>query len=230
MSSNVVVIKVKRTRVGTTVAFDKLYFFKKEEEHLIPSIFQYALVFPVTTNLLDDIASIEPYQFSHYKTHRDDATLNTKISLSRNSSVDWWKANIFDKFDFTNRLVVIPVLTSTLKDKLHPKYLSSPRWYTRRSSGRRRRYLPITQNPKGTPISEFAYISTPLPAPNDKISPICSICPRQLLQLQGECSPGQTVCLQTLNFSTITEVKSVDDAPYLDEENPFDPSDYQENG
>jgi hypothetical protein len=49
------------------------------------------------------------------------------------------------------------------------------------------------------------------------------------LQLQGECQPGQAICIQALNFSSITEVRSVDDYVDESEENPFDPADYEEN-
>lgn len=233
MPSNVVVIKVKRTSVGKQLAFDKLYLFKREDEDLIPNIFGYALVFPATNALLREITSLEPQRVSHFKQHRDDATLNNKLTPPTNvlSLEDWWQTNYVDKYGLNDRLVVIPVLTSNLKDKIHPKYLASQSWYTRRGSGRKRRRLPIAHNPKGPAISDVAYLATPLDAPDNRITPICMICPRQLLQLQGDCEPGQAICLQSLDFKAIGHTQSLTDdvdaePDYSDEENPFAPSDF----
>ena len=61
-------------------------------------------------------------------------------------------------------------------------------------------------------ISELAYIATPEPAPNNIIRPLCSICPRQLLNLQGECIPGQLVCFKALDFNNIREYAEESDA------------------
>ena len=230
MSSNVVVIKVKRSNVGGKIPFDKIYLFRKEDEHLISDIFGYAIVFPLTKQLLDSITDLEPTTVSQFKQHRDDALLNTALQAPRKTLEleDWWNATFVDKYDFKNRLIVIPVLTSNLKGKLHPKYLASKAWYSRRASGRRRRYLPIATNPRGPAISDMAYLATPLEAPNDKISPVCTVCPRQLLQLQGDCEPGQPICLESLDFNTIAPVAS-NDPGYSDGDNPFSPADYTDN-
>ena len=226
--SNVVVIKVKRSRVGAAIPFDKLYLFRKDDEALIPSIFQYAIVFPVTESLIDTLKELEPVKFSHIKHRRDDDALGQPVKLTGTKmQQNWWQQEIVDKYDLINRIIVIPVLTSNIKDRISPKYLASPYWNLRRTNGRRRRYVPVVHN-KGPAISEFAYLSTPLPEPHDRISPICSICPRQLLQLQGECQPGERVCMETLNFNAVTEVRSVDE--YVEEENPFNPADFEENG
>lgn len=212
--SNIIVLKVKKTNVGKIVPWDKIYFVKPEHEQLISKLFDYALVFPANASLLNDFVSLKPHEVSHLKQDRDDSTLKTKITSER------WAEIVKD---LNTRLVVIPVLTSRLKGKISPRYLASKRW-TEKVQGRRRRYVTVVNNPRGPAIHESGYLSTPLPAPDDKVAPICSICPRQLLQLQGECQPGQPICLSSLDFMAITTSTPIDMSDEgNDEENPFLP-------
>jgi len=216
--SNVVVIKVKRTKAGASIPFDKIYLFTKEDEHLISDIFGYALVFPMSESLIDKLIELLPAKHSHYKQLRDDAAVNVAVNTQGKKLSPWWEDTYIQPYGLRERLVVVPVLTGALRGKLHPRYLANKYWYLRRSGGRRRRYLPIANNPTGPAISDMAYLATPLEGQDGKITPICSICPRQLQQLQGECYPGQSVCLSALDFNSIGVGKEITDDMSIEEE------------
>jgi len=222
-SNKVVVVKVHRNAAGTTLPFDKLYFFPKDKVSAVPKIFGYALVLPCENSLMDEIVKLRPKVLSAYRHRRDDTLLNQKIDLDGrkqeiSEATAWWKSNILTVYDLQNRVIVVPILTAKIRKKINPRYLAVPRYLDKtpnsaRRARSRRRTLKVVQPADGRQaISEFAYLATPLDAPNDKVSPICNICPRQLLQLQGQCMPGQAICLKSLNFNEIGKERSVDAA------------------
>jgi hypothetical protein len=91
--------------------------------------------------------------------------------------------------------------------------LSSNTWFARQNKSkkkRRRSHLPKVPTVDGVKasISELAYLATPEPPPEDKIRPLCGICPRMMLHLQGECIPGQLVCYKSLDFNQIRPEKN----------------------
>lgn len=214
---NVVVIKVSREVAGITIPFDKLYFFRREDRELIPKIFGYALVLPVSEELVTKIKRLRPKSLSHYKHQRDDEALHQPPTIggtlldgrthSQNQIKEWWDTTLFVPEDLTERVVVIPILTKKVRKKIQARYLSSKKWYDRQKSqiSARNRYAR-----KAAPqaiisaLPEVAYLATPEAAPDDKINPICTICPRNLLQLQGKCTPGELVCYKSLDFNSIT--------------------------
>jgi hypothetical protein len=225
-SNKVVVVKVHRSTAGAKIPFDKLYFFPKAKTDTIPTLFGYALVFPCEPTLMQEIVKLRPRILSAYRHRRDDALLAQRIDLdgrkdTPDTVADWWKTNILTPYDLTERVVVVPILTSKIRKKINPRYLSAPKWFNKehsptksRRTKSRRRSLPVTDNAHAPQaISDFAYLATPLPAPNDKISPICNICPRQMLQLQGACTPGQAICLKSLNFNEIGKDRPLDMGP-----------------
>lgn len=226
VSNKVVVVKVHRNQAGTKIPFDKLYFFPKSQADAIPRIFGYALVLPCEKSLLEELTRLVPKEVSAYRHRRDDALLNKSTALDGRSVTtaavqSWWTVNILEPFDLTDRVVVVPILTSKIRKKINPRYLATPKWFEApKSRGSRRRRGAIATKPpeQKQAISDFAYLATPKPAPHDKILPICNVCPRQLLQLQGACSPGQAICLKALNFNDIGPGKQHGpDTPATDE-------------
>lgn len=221
---NVVVIKVSREVAGISIPFDKLYFFRREDRDLIPKIFGYALVLPVSEELVTKIKRLRPKSVSQYKHHRDDALLQQSPSIegtmldgrshSRAQIETWWDEKLFEPEDLMERVVVIPVLTKKVRKKLQARYLSSKKWYDRQksrisASRRFRGRLSPSQNTQlsqqvVSALPEVAYLATPEAYPDDKINPLCTICPRNLLQLQGKCTPGELVCYKSLDFNKIT--------------------------
>lgn len=222
-SNKVLVVKVDRSAAGITVPFDKLYFFPKGRATDIPKIFGYALVFPCETTLMSAIVKLRPKTISAYRHRRDDALLNQPIDLDGRKTTEtdvatWWQTHVLTVYNMEERVVVVPVLTSKIRKKLNPRYLAASKYFeagtpVRRTRTRSKRPLKVIQKASSKQaISEFAYLATPLEAPNDRVSPICNICPRQLLQLQGLCTPGQPVCLKALNFNDIGTSRAVDAA------------------
>jgi hypothetical protein len=222
---NVVVVKVHRNQAGHTIPFDKLYFYRREDRDLIPKNFGYALVLPADDpSLSEEILKLKPKKLSHFKYRRDDAEMGKPLDLDgRKHSADyiaaWWRDNIVVPFDLWNRVLVIPILTAKVRKRLQPRYLSASRWFERQDpdakTGRRRRSRrhlamvpdgPVTATTGLKPsINEMAYLATPHAEPYDKVSPICQICPRMLLHLNGECLPGQKVCFKALDFALIDQ-------------------------
>lgn len=209
MPEQVIVVKVHRDAAGDTIPYDKLYFFNRENRDLIPKIFGYALVLPVEEKLISSLLPLTPKTISHYKQRRDDAALNVDTLLdgrvdSKSTREEWWETNVLEKYDFSNRVAVVPVLTRKARNKIHPVYLTSQKWYTRQQTKtakyRHSRAPAATINQS---ISELAYLATPEPPPDDKVSPLCSICPRSLSHLQGKCFPGENVCYHALDFNKI---------------------------
>ena len=195
------------------IPFDKLYLVNKENRELIPRIFNYALVLPLSDDILKALYKLRPKILNRKHQYRNDDHKNIPLMINdeqidgRKQSLDqvnqWWE-ELNVELNFTNRLVVVPILTSIARKKIRPRYLASKKWF---STQNRRQKEYKTKN-KGEPlpaISEFAYLATPRPAPLDKIRPICTICPRMLLHLQGECIPGQEICYKSLNFNDMTE-------------------------
>lgn len=192
--NNVIVIRIQRSAVGITIPFDKLYFFRREDRDLIPSIFKYALVLPVDPTLMTALYTLRPNHVSHLKKQRDDKTQRVATGISgrqvSNAAVTtWWDNNIVKKYDLTERVAVVPILTSKVRKKRKPRYLSAR--------------LKTGSGEKRLPISELAYLATPEAPPDDKIQPLCTICPRMLLHMQGDCSPGQLACYKALDFNRI---------------------------
>jgi hypothetical protein len=201
--SNILDIHIHRKAAGNTIPFDKLYLVRKEDRELIPKIFGYALVLPFNDELRTALANLKPSFITKKHFRRNDDDKDVSIFGSKRESAHtvhaWWDT-FFTEHDVANRVVVIPVLTSTVRKHIKPRYLVAKKWEeTQKKKNKRLPQAPVL-------LSEYAYLATPLAAPDDKIRPICNICPRHLLHVQGECMPGQKVCYSSLDFSEIVQV------------------------
>lgn len=203
MSINkVVALKIHRNNAGRVIPYDKIYFFHRDNRNLIPKCFEYALVLPISEDLIAQIKEGVPKEVSEHHFMRDDDVLNMSTSVDRRSITKealykWWDVNFFKEYALEECVAVVPILLKKQRKKALPRYLVSRRWSRRMRS-------PYLLQPSTVPgIHELAYLATPLPAPHDKVQPICNMCPRQLLQLNGECTPGEPVCYRSLNFNEI---------------------------
>jgi len=206
MTEKIIALKIQRTHIKPTLPYDKIYLINKKQQNLISALFKYALVIPLDNTLLREIKRLIPKETSQYSKCRNDKKLHVSTGLDGRSDpmqviTAWWE-KFFENFNVTNRLGVIPILPVKKRNKVYPNYLVA-----------RNLIMPV-HNPKKQQvsfISEDAYLATPLPPPDDKISPICSACPRSLLHLQGECFLGCSYCCRALNLNDIAIDSSKDD-------------------
>ena len=223
---NVIVVKVHRNAAGTSIPFDKVYFFRRADRPLIPKIFGYALVLPIDDSLMTAIYDLKPKKLSHLRFRRDDDSMRVPTGIDgRKHKKDeiraWWDEQVVAKHNLEDRVAVIPILTSKVRKRLHPRFLNSKRWFSRQDTmklGNKKSKMDPT---KLTPaISELAYLATTHEPPDDKIRPLCSICPRMPRHLQGECIPGQIICYKSLDFNKIaTGPEPIEDAAPAESEN-----------
>lgn len=213
---NAVKIKIHRNRAGQHIPYDTLYLFRREDRDLIPDIWGFALVLPFDASIVNEIKGLHPDTISHFQFKRNDDLENVppkipgihKVPRKEHDAAkeEFWNA-LFEDHDLEDRVVVIPVLTSKLKNKLRPRYLGSERWFEKQLVQIQHRGRRGRDNRRGEnldpALSDLAYLATPYPAPNDKIRPICSICPRNLQHLQGECIPGMPICYKSLDFGDL---------------------------
>lgn len=204
---NLVKIKFHRNHAGTVFPYDAIYLMRREDQHLISKIFGYALVLPLEKEFTKSLFGVKPQVLSHFKFSRDDAAINQEIKAD-GAPEKWW-TELFQEHRLHERVVVVPVLTSNIKEKTIPRYLSSKKWFLRQERTRGRRYSKPEKKPSEMThaISELAYLATPLAPPHDTVRPLCGICPRAMQHLQGECIPGMEICYKSLDFNKINFVK-----------------------
>lgn len=198
---SVLVIRIKRNTVGVSIPYDKLYFFTREMRERIPQFFRFALVLPVTEDLLDVISNEHPQKHINRHFHRNDTQATGELPEVGSDYVSWWEANVIKPYALRSRVAAIPVLTRHRNEKEFPRYLASKKWYDLQERKGRKTGTTLPIIPA---VSDYAYLSTPYAAPQDKIRPICTLCPRALLQLQGACLPGQLICYTNLNLAVLT--------------------------
>lgn len=226
MTDVIVKVKIPKTVAGITIPYDLIYLVTKEQRELVHKLWQFALVLPFEESFAKVIYSLGPKYVSQYGANRNDslvrqAAIDQKLRFSHRAlyktKVDAWWADKISELNLTERLVVVPLLWSNREEKLLPRYLGSKGWmHAQLASGPRSR---IRNKPKAnqtfaaiadvpvevvaklkSPLPDLAYLSTPYEAPNDKIRPICSICPRNFQFLQGQCVPGMPVCYKSLDL------------------------------
>lgn len=215
--SNVVEVRIQKQKIGIKFPHDKVYFFTREDRSLIPKIFRFALVMPVTEDFLSALKQLPPRCISTHKFLRDDKEKKKPTHLTANTATknkEWWN-DLITEYDLINRVAVVPILTINKANKLKPQYLTAKQWFKRqgerfndekkkiRKRTARRRPPSATKRSRifKPAVSELSYLSTPYEEPHNIIQPICSICPMAFKHLSGECTPGQKLCYENLNFS-----------------------------
>lgn len=223
--SKIIKIKLPKGVVGTKVPFDLIYLITRDQRELVHQLFDFALVMPFETSFQELVYTLFPKHYSERGFERNDATLKLTISKEiqnetqsyttrnkRKSVASTWWAAMVDTYDLKDRLVVIPLLLRQEQEKLLPRYLGTKTWmerqYVKQGHARRKTKSVSTLSAEQVKtllpvLSDLAYLATPYPAPNDKLRPICSVCPRSFQHLQGQCIPGMPVCYQHFDLSTI---------------------------
>jgi len=198
---NIIDIHIQRTLAGKHFPFDKVYLAQKEDAHLLSKIFGYCIVLPMSLPIRNILRRTLPKQITQKGFRRNDAGKNIPLDLDKKDGEQWWK-EFEQAHKFSERLVVVPVLTSSRRKRERPRYLGARYWESVVKRNQQRHGVKLPQY-----FDESAYLATPHEAPNDKIAPVCVICPRMLRQMQGECNPGDEICYKALDFSRITEME-----------------------
>lgn len=196
--NNIIDVHISRRAAGVVLPFDKMYLIHKDDREYIPKIFGYALVLPLSDQITEPLSNIRPRRQTHKGFRRDDDRKDLPIFKQKTTKSDWqaWWGSFLTEHDAENRVVVIPILTASVRKQVRPRYLVAKHWEANAKARRgSQASLPL--------LSDYAYLATPLAPPDDKIRPICSICPRMLLQLQGKCQPGERICYESLDFAEI---------------------------
>jgi len=166
-------LKINKKFVGKSVPFDRVYLASYDDVAAYDELFRYALVMPLTPELSNMLKmAAKPDVFIDRPFDRnDDESAGQAVSATE------WE-------EFLNKewVVAIPILSKYAKQAL-PRYLTSPGWQNTRRGV-------VKQNP----FSEYTYLQTP----ERKIRPVCALCPRYMLQQEGQCSLGQRICYETL--------------------------------
>lgn len=189
---NVYTLKINKKYVGKQVPFDRIYLASYDDVAAYDELFRYALVMPLTEELGKTLREwARPDEFYNRTFDRDDDD-----NAAQSVSTQEWE-------DFIGKewVVAVPILGKYAKEALAvPRYLTAPAWQnTRRGTV------------KPSPFSEYTYLQTP----EKKIRPVCALCPRYMLQQEGQCSLGQRICYETLPLGFndyYTEGLSVPDA------------------
>jgi len=211
-TQNIIKLKIHRNEAGSTVPFDTLYFVPKGQQTLIPDVFKYAIVLPVDKKMLHNLrAHLKPTNTKTVSGPSHERLELEEYDINRAGRADsWWKEFVVEH-ELNNCVAVIPVLTRKARKKLTPRYLASQRWWRMydRNNGNIKQGLDSGKLKK--PISEDAYLITPLPAPHNKIQPICSVCKRAMHNLTGQCTPGMPICYQSLDMNRIISADDNED-------------------
>ena len=172
---NVYTLKINKKYVGKEVPFDRVYLAEYDDVGAYDELFRYALVMPMTAELAKTLRDYaRPDEFYNRTFERDDDD-----NAAQGVSESEWS-------DFLSKewVVAIPILSKYAKDALAvPRYLTTPGWQAAKKG-----------RVKPSPFSEYTYLQTP----ERKIRPVCALCPRYILQQEGQCSLGQRVCYETL--------------------------------
>ncbi len=238
--SEILKIKIDRKVAGMRIPYDVIYLFPRDQRGVIPRLWDFALVLPFEDSFKEVIFKLPLSKVSYLKQFRDDDALNMSVGdkdktnnnklKTEEATVNIW-TDLRSKYALDDRLVVVPVLMSKQREQYKPRYLTSKQWFIRtisrynnrdRKKGQTKESLfnkamSATEVAKFEPaVSDLAYMVTPFEAPDNVVRPICSICPRNLQHLQGQCIPGMQVCYETLNFNLKAPEKvSVEDPTLL---------------
>jgi len=178
-TSTAFIIRVDRKIAGRKIPFDKIYLFRKQDQQRLPSIFNSAMVFPLTKRFVAQIKNVlkdykEGYKmFPHLRGCED----SLQRRIEHDNFVENWN-------DF---VALVPVLftregnaTVEKKKKGHKKEATFPAYLVAcGASAVLRRAL-----------SARAYFISE----GKIVRPICLMCPQHQRFLQGQCHLGEKDC------------------------------------
>jgi hypothetical protein len=197
-TSTAYILRVIRTQAGIDVPFDKIYFFQKKDEKLLPNIFRNAMVFPLTKRFVEQIQKV-------LRSHREKLTTfpylrGREDSLRRRVKGDMGRELQRHKNDY---LALVPVLFTRhghkafdKKKKGRKKEASFPAYLIARPGSE------DTAKKLKRALSARAYFIID----GACIRPICLMCPLHQNFLQGQCSLGEKDCYRFLARATPSDL------------------------
>ena len=183
------ILRVERSDAGMTIPFDKMYFFKKEDESLFPRVFKNAMILPINMQLAKQIEAVmeknSKPQFKAFPFNRagERSLLNATVRYHPLKEIMDTRKEY---------LALVPVLFT----KYGTKLLKGTRRKGRRKHSVFPAYLIARPNRPDTvsmlrrALSARSYFILDGKA----VKPICLMCPRHQYWLQGECNMGETDC------------------------------------
>lgn len=186
--STAYILRVGKTQAGTRVPFDRMYFFRKQDQALLPKFFSNAMVLILTKKLASQITDIVlptlackafPY------TREDDKALSAMAAAEFEHVLTDTRENF---------LVLVPVLFTGkgnarfTRKRSVGKAASFPAYLVARPDD------DISVDLLRAAISSRAYFIID----GKEIRPLCLMCPLHQSALQGHCHLGEGDCYRFL--------------------------------
>lgn len=209
-ASQAIALRVHHALVGNVFPFDIVYFFKKEDEYLIPGIFPYSMVLMITKKFSELIRStIELRKLNHAAfplRRKDEESWKRRFKDTGVSKTPLNKV----LNNYTDFVALVPTLfLAKDKQNIAPAYLHGgvkvpPR---RTTTGKRKgRFTSATPSDRVNSVRSMmkkVYSARSYFLINgQKFQPLCVACPNNLSMLNGECFFGQDQCYSLLAQST----------------------------
>lgn len=209
-ASQAIALRVHRSLVGEIFPFDIVYFFKKEDEDLIPGIFPYSMVLMITKKFSELIrTTIEQRKLNHaaFPLRRKDEESWEKRFKDANAGKTPLHRVLKNYTDF---VALVPTLfLAKDKQNITPAYLHGgvkvpPRRVDTGKEKGRFKKATETDHEKGLRrMMKKVYSARSYFLINgQKFQPLCVACPNNLSMLNGECFFGQGQCYSLLAQST----------------------------
>lgn len=170
--NEVVVLKLADTDFTLEPPFNKVYLFPNERKKDIGYFFKYALCMN-TKWLSATMTRLRTPPTSRFTLKKGNTEVQSQSNLKQ-----WFSSSL------ENRVAVVPLLTKRENKALRFKKLTSRRW---------------SENYLFIDAYKSLFEDIEIITPTGVVESICNGCPRQLLQLAGECHPGQPVCVETVD-------------------------------
>jgi len=212
-TAQAIILRVDRRNAGRTVAFDRLYFFRQEEEMLLPQIFPWCLVIPYNKEfaevLLSTLFSVEVRTYPHRRIPGESG-YTTRVGgewLLRELEVDAYLAVVPMLHTTRARRTSIssPAPTASPPVYAHPQYIMATPQIETRSRSRTRALR--QQQQQAAPLRQRQLMGRyQVNEPGVYLlqngvrveAPICQTCTNSLAYLQNDCSFGSMLCYEHL--------------------------------
>jgi hypothetical protein len=180
-STDIVKVRIDQTLIKK-FPFDLVYLVPVEQREVIPHLFPWSLCFTITPELHELLeAPISDIKFStrYPAKSRPVALQGSNEDLVQELS------------DVSGYFLVVPVLGLEQRRRRH----DAPR------GNKIPAYLTALRHAGTDNTNVYAHLFTPdtiLFSPDGAVRPICRMCPRSMLNLQGKCHLGSTACYTSL--------------------------------
>ena len=218
---NVLVLRIHRDFVGRDIPFDKIYFFKRDDEAVLPKVFPSSMVFPVNKRMAEAVKGIieKGTQRNSLEYHlRPEVHAYNRLSESDlvNAKAKLKKNHLKDVIENPRKyLALVPVLFTkqwalSTKVKARIKKKKDEEEKKKPPKGLGKKVFPQYLVAKKRRVSDDAVklLKNMMGARSyfiyqgEKIRPICLLCPRSIDSIAGECDLGTDDCYELLGKVT----------------------------